>query len=112
MADIVGPALGIYLFTRKGVPLLAAPSGECLPIEPAQVEGALALAGGFAEGEPDAAGRRPVSRLRYDGYSILGMRGERAIAAAVTRGPPDDLLPELERFLRRCERRLRRARSD
>lgn len=103
-----GRTLGIYLFTRTGRPLFAAPSGERLPLEPAQVEGVLALAGEFENG---ADHRVPdVVRARYDQYGVLGLRGERTVIAAVARDAPESvLLPELERFLRRCDKRLRRG---
>lgn len=99
--------MNVYLFSRDGRPLFAAPAGDRLPLEPTQVEGILALAGEFRE---DAAGVPPVVRARYDVYGILGLRGERTVIAAVSRDAPETiLLPELERFLRRCDRRLRRG---
>ncbi|HYM39120.1 MAG TPA: hypothetical protein VEY12_03095 [Thermoplasmata archaeon] len=103
--------LGVYLFSRKGVPLLALPDDGRLPVEAVQVEGVLALAGGF-EDPPRASGER-TTRVRYDEFGILGMRGERAVVAVVSREALDgDLVPELERFLRRCDKRLReRARE-
>jgi hypothetical protein len=37
------------------------------------------------------------------------LRGDHAVVATVSRGTPEEILvPELERFLRRCEERLRR----
>lgn len=105
--------LGVYLFSRKGTPLLALPSAEQLPLDPSQVEGVLALAGGF---DRDAFGNgrhEPVARVKYDGYGILGLRGDHAVVATVSRGTPEEaLVPELERFLRRCEKRLRRQRQE
>ncbi len=99
--------LAVYLFSRTGTTLLATPTGDRLPMEPEQVGGVLALAGGFAEGDGDR-----VLRVRYDGLGIVGMRGERVVAAVVAPSTQDlDLVPELARFLRRCERRLRRQRS-
>ena len=102
-------ALGIYLFSRQGMPLVALPSGERLPIEPAQVEGVLALAGEFDRDGRNGSPQETVTRVQYDGYGILGMRGEHAVVAMVSRDLLDqDLVPELERFLKRCEKRLRR----
>ena len=100
--------MGVYLFTLAGTPLLAVPGGDRLPMEPTQVEGILALAGEFRGPQGGTATSRRVSRMRCDGYQILGTRGERAFAAAVYRDAPEEvLLPELRRFLRRCEKRLR-----
>lgn len=104
MAATEDTTLGVYLFDRRGAALLASPTGDRLPMEPTQVEGVLALAGGF-DGDAHAS----VVRARYDDLGIVGMRGERTIAAMVSRNAVDErLVPELERFQRRCERRLRR----
>ncbi len=101
--------MAIYLFDRKGQPLLAMPSGDPLPIEPKQMEGVLALAGTFAEDGARGPDETAVTRVEYDRLGILAMSGEYAVAAAVSNGPPSDLLvPELRRFLRRCEKRMRR----
>ena len=101
--------LGVYLFSRKGTPLLALPSAEQLPLDPSQVEGVLALTGEFDREGLDDRHHEPVARVQYDGYGILGLRGDHAVVATVSRGTPAEaLVPELERFLRRCEKRLRR----
>ena len=100
--------LSVYIFSRKGVPLLALPAEGRLPMEPSQVEGVLAVAGGFDPLDEGEDYRR--TRARYDEYGILGLRGEHAVVAMVSPdGLGDDLLPELERFLKRCDRRLRRV---
>jgi len=102
-------SLGVYLFSWTGVLLLAAPAGERLPIEPAQVEGLLALAGGFSGARGDAPAAEAVTRVRYDDYQVLGIRGNQTVAASVSRDAAEDVLvPELERFLKRCEKRLQR----
>jgi hypothetical protein len=59
------------------------------------------------------AGPWTVTSARYDDYGVIGMTGQRAVVAMVSRETPcTDLVPELERFLRRCEKRLRRRALD
>ena len=102
-------ALGVYVFDRRGGSLLASPARERLPLEPHQVEGLLALTGHFDDAGSTTSADRDITHMRYDDYGILGLRGERAVVATVSRDAPDDpLVPELRRFLKRCEKRLRR----
>jgi len=96
-----------YLFdtdgTRLGVPFPEKNS----PIEPEQVEGILAAAGSFEEPKRPPASEPGVTRARYDGYRLIGVRGSRGVLAAVypdsLEGPP---LEELHHMLRRLEGRL------
>ena len=107
MAGSEDSPFAVYLFSRTGTTLLATPADDRLPMEPEQVGGVLALAGGFAEGDRDG-----VVRVRYDGLGVVGMRGEQVVAAVVSSSADaSDLVPELERFIRRCERRLRKHRT-
>lgn len=103
-------AVGVYLFDCAGGPLLVMPSRDRLPVEPEQVEGLLALAGQFQDHASAASALSGVTRIRYDDFGILGLRGDHIVVATVYRGATDEsLLPELHRFLRRCEKRMRRS---
>ena len=93
-----------YLFdtdgTRLGVPFPEKNS----PIEPEQVEGILAAAGSFEEPECRPASEPGVTRARYDGYRLIGVRGSRGVLAAVYPDSLEGPLPEeLHHMLRRLE---------
>jgi hypothetical protein len=103
-------AVGMYLFDVAGTEPYAQASGATLPIETDQVEGILSAIGGFrAEAVGSRAGE-VIARAKYDGYDILGIRGERCLMAAVSPEPIEEpLLRELHHALISLERRWSRG---
>ena len=99
--------VGYYLFDMDGTRLdLPFPEGD-EPIDPEQIEGILAAAGNFGDPKRPLAINLGVTRVRYDGYRLIGVRGSRGVLAAVV---PESLeeppVAELHRMLRHIEARL------
>jgi hypothetical protein len=100
------PAVGMYLFDVAGTQPYAQTSGASLPIEADQVEGILGAVGGFRLDDPSGSAGKVVARVRYDGFDILGIRGERCVMAAVSSEPIEATdLQDLHRSLASLERR-------
>ncbi len=100
------PAVGMCLFDIAGTEPYAQAAGPTLPIETDQLEGILAAVGGFDGRAASLCAGQVLARVRYDGYDILGVRGERCLIAAVYPEPIEEpAVRDLHRALAALERR-------
>jgi hypothetical protein len=94
------------LFYRSGEPLLALGAGRSLPIEAETLQGLLSVVGNFVETSVPGSRGYASTAMRYEGFGIIGIRGEFVIGAALYDGPsPEPLKAELLRTVRDFEER-------